>query len=47
MTKLSRPRVIIRFQEGLDSRRHADAIGYLKERDPAIISNHPPSPTSF
>ena len=27
MTKLSRPRVIIRFHEGLDSRRHADAIG--------------------
>ena len=37
MTKLSRPRVIIRFHEGLDSRRHADAIGYLKERDPAIL----------
>jgi hypothetical protein len=37
MTKLSRPRVIIRFHEGLDSRRHDDAVGYLKERDPAIL----------
>lgn len=37
MTELSRPRVIIRFHEGFDSRRHGDALSYLKERDPAIL----------
>jgi serine protease len=37
MTELSRPRVIIRFHEGIDSRRYEDAVGYLKECDPAIL----------
>lgn len=37
MTDHSRPRVIIRFHEGLNSRRQDDAVGYLKERDPAIL----------
>jgi hypothetical protein len=37
MTELPRPRVIIRFQEGFDSRKHKDAVGYLKERDPVIL----------
>lgn len=37
MTELSRPRVIIRFHEGIDSRRCEDAVGYLKECDPATL----------
>lgn len=37
MTELPRPRVVIRFHEGFDSRRHEDAVGYLKERDPATL----------
>jgi serine protease len=37
MSELSRPRVVIRFQQGFDSRRHDDAVGYLRQRDPAIL----------
>lgn len=37
MTGLSRPRVIIRFHEGIDSRSYEDAVGYLKECDPATL----------
>ena len=37
MTELSRPRVIVRFHEGIDSGKHKDAVGYLKQRDPAML----------
>jgi serine protease len=37
MSEYSRPRVIIRFHEGFDSRKYDDAVGYLKERDPATL----------